>query len=125
MVSSVIDTILDPQIWLVLVAVVHAIMGVILPTEWENDTNKLVSGWFLLTSVTMLGTAFFLEGEERAKMAVLIAGPIWVWFVIICAQGLEWSLGKMQTTMNWKENAPPLILWGILALSGLLGSGWV
>ena len=35
------------------------------------------------------------------------------------------ELGKMQTTMNWKENAPPLILWGILALSGLLGSGWV
>jgi len=27
--------------------------------------------------------------------------------------------------MNWKENAPPLVLWGILALSGLLGSGWV
>ena len=125
MVNSMIDTILDPQIWLVLVAVVHAIMGVILPTEWENDTNKLVSGWFLLTSVTMLGTAFLLEGEERARMAVLIAGPIWVWFVIICAQSLEWSLGKMQTTMNWKENAPPLILWGILALSGLLGSGWV
>ena len=47
-----IDTILDPQIWLVLVAIVHAVMGVILPTEWENDTNKLVSGWFLLTSVT-------------------------------------------------------------------------
>ncbi len=120
-----IDTILDPQIWLVLVAIVHAVMGVILPTEWENDTNKLVSGWFLLTSVTMLGTAFLLEGEEMARMAVVIAGPIWVWFVIICAQGLEWSLGKMQTTMNWKENAPPLILWGILALSGLLGSGWV
>ena len=52
-----IDTILDPQIWLVLVAVVHALVGVILPTEWEDDTNKLVSGWFLLTTVTMLGTA--------------------------------------------------------------------
>jgi TRAP-type mannitol/chloroaromatic compound transport system permease small subunit len=60
-----IDTILDPQIWLVLVAVVHAVVGVILPTEWEDDTNKLVSGWFLLTTVTMLGTAFLLEGEPR------------------------------------------------------------
>jgi len=120
-----IDTILDPQIWLVLVAVVHALVGVILPTEWEDDTNKLVSGWFLLTTVTMLGTAFLLEGEEMARMAVVIAGPVWVWFVIICAQGLEWSLGKTQMTMNWKDNAPPLVLWGILALSGLLGSGWV
>ena len=42
-----IDTILDPQIWLVLVAVVHAAVGVVLNTDWENDTNKLVSGWFL------------------------------------------------------------------------------
>ena len=123
--SSVIDTILDPQVWLVLVAVVHALVGVILPTEWEDDTNKLVSGWFLLTTVTMLGTAFLLEGEAMARMAVVIAGPVWVWFVIICAQGLEWNLGKTQMKMNWKENAPPLVLWGILALSGLLGSGWV
>ena len=38
-----IDTILDPQIWLILVALVHAVVGVILPTEWEDDTNKLVS----------------------------------------------------------------------------------
>ena len=45
-----IDTILDPQIWLVLVAVVHAVVGVILNTEWEDDTSKLVSGWFLLTT---------------------------------------------------------------------------
>ena len=123
--SSVIDTILDPQIWLVLVAVVHALVGVILPTEWEDDTNRLVSGWFLLTTVTMLGTAFLLEGEAMSRMAVVIAGPVWVWFVIICAQGLEWNLGKTQMKMNWKENAPPLVLWGILALSGLLGSGWV
>ena len=89
-----IDTILDPQIWLVLVALVHAVVGVILPTEWEDDTNKLVSGWFLLTTVTMLGTAFLLEGEAMARMAVVIAGPVWVWFVIICAQGLEWKPGQ-------------------------------
>ena len=120
-----IDTILDPQIWLVIVALMHAIMGVILPTDWQDDTSKLVSGWFLLSTVTMLGTAFLLEGEEMAKMAVLIAGPIRVWFVIICAQGLEYNLGKNQITMNWKENAPPLLIWGILALSGPLGSGWI
>ena len=70
-----IDTILDPQIWLVLVAVVHAVVGVILNTEWEDDTNKLVSGWFLLTSVTMLGTAFLLEGEEMPGWLSLSAAP--------------------------------------------------
>ena len=120
-----IDTILDPQIWLVLVALTHAVVGVIIPTDWEDDTSNLVSGFFLLTTVTMLYTAFMMEGEEMARMAVVIAGPVWVWFVIACAQGLEYNMGKNQTTMNWKENAPPLLIWGILALSGLLGSGWV
>ena len=80
-----IDTILDPQIWLVLVALTHAVVGVIIPTDWEDDTSKLVSGFFLLTTVTMLYTAFMMEGEEMARMAVVIAGPVWVWFVIACA----------------------------------------
>ena len=26
---------------------------------------------------------------------------------------------------DMEENAPPLVLWGVLALSGLLSSGWV
>ena len=39
-----IDTILDPQIWLVIVALAHTVVGVIVPTDWEDDTSKLVSG---------------------------------------------------------------------------------
>ena len=70
-----IDTILDPQIWLVLVAVVHAAVGVVLNTDWENDTNKLVSGWFLLTTVTMLGTAFLLEGGRWPGWLSLSPAP--------------------------------------------------
>ena len=120
-----IDTILDPQIWLVIVALAHTVVGIIVPTDREDDTSKLVSGWFLLTTVTMLYAAFMMEGEEMARMAVVIAGPVWVWFVIVCAQGLEYNMGKNRTTMSWKENAPPLVLWGVLALSGLLSSGWV
>ena len=73
----------------------------------------------------MLYAAFCLDGEEQARLALVIAGPVWVWFVIICAMGLEWNLGKESQVMNWKVNAPPLLLWGILALTGLLNSGWV
>ena len=117
-----IDTILDPQIWLVLVAVVHAVVGVILPTEWEDDTNKLVSGWFLLTTVTMLGSAFLLEGEAMARMAVVIAGPVWVWFVVCIALGLEITYTTDGPyTFDFADNVPPLIFWGMTALTGVLG----
>ena len=120
-----IDTILDPQIWLVLVALVHAVVGVIIPTDWKDDTSKMVAGFMLLTSVTMLYAAFMMEGEEQARLALVIAGPAWVWFVVCCSQGLEYTIGKEPEVFTFKQAVPPLVLWGICALSGLLGSGWV
>jgi tryptophan-rich sensory protein len=120
-----IDTILDPMIWLILVAIAHAVMGIIIPTDWSKSSNKAMGGYFLLTSVTMLYAALMMEGEEQARLALVIAGPVWVWFIISIVMELEITMGKEPITMTWKENAPPLVLWGVLALSGLLSSGWV
>ena len=122
---DVIELIQDPQIWLILVALGHTGPGVLMATNWADDTAKMVSGWMLLTSVTLVYAALGMDGEEQARLAVVLAGPVWIWFVICISQGLEYTMGKEPITMNWKDNAPPLILWGILALSGLLGSGWV
>ena len=116
---------LDPQIWLILVALGHTGPGILMATNWADDTAKMVAGWMLLTSVTLVYAALGMDGEEQARLAVVLAGPVWIWFVICISQGLEYTMGKEPITMNWKDNAPPLILWGILALSGLLGSGWV
>ena len=38
---------------------------------------------------------------------------------------LEIDMGEEPIVMTWKQNAPPLVLWGGLALSGLLASGWI
>ena len=119
------DTLTDPQTWLVLVALIHAVVGVILPTDWSKDSSKLMGGFVVLTSVTMLYAAFGMDGEEQARLALVIAGPIWVWFVICCSMQLEFDLTKEPTVMTWKENIPPLVLWGILALVSLLESGWI
>ena len=116
---------LDPQIWLIIVTLGHTGPGVLLPTNWEDDTAKMVGGWMLLTSATLLYAALGTAGEDQARLAVVLAGPVWVWFVVCITQGLEYTMGKESITMSWKENAPPLVLWGVLALSGLLASGWV
>jgi len=120
-----IDTLMDPKIWLILTAVIHAFMGIIIPTDWSKDNNKMMAGFTLLTSITMLYAAFCLDGEEQARLALVIAGPIWVWFVVCCSMSLETDMGKEPMTMTWKANIPPLIVWGILALTGLLESGWI
>ena len=116
---------LDPQIWLIIVTLGHTGPGVLLPTNWADDTAKMVGGWMLLTSVTLVYAALGMDGEEQARLAVVLAGPVWIWFVVCITQGLEYTMGKEPITMNWKENGPPVILWGVLALSGLLGSGWI
>ena len=119
------DTILNPALWLALVALVHAVVGIIIPTDWSKDNNKMMAGFTLLTSFTMLYAAFMMDGEEQARLALVIAGPVWVWFVVSISMKLEFDIGKEPMVMTWKENAPPLVLWGMVALSGLLASGWV
>jgi len=118
-------TLTDPKIWLILVAFVHAIVGIIIPTDWSKDNNKMMAGFTLLTSFTMLYAGFCLDGEEQARLALVIGGPIWVWFVVCCSMSLEFDIGKEPMVMTWKENIPPLLLWGIVALTGLLESGWI
>ena len=122
---DVIELIQDPQIWLILVALGHTGPGVLMATNWADDTAKMVAGWMLLTSVTLVYAALGMDGEEQARLALVMAGPVWVWFVICISQGLEYTMGKEPIKMNWKDNSPPLILWGVLALTGLLASGWV
>ena len=74
--------ILNPKIWLILTALIHAVVGIISQTDWGDDPQVLIGGFMLLTSVTMLYVAFFTEGEDQARLTAVIAGPAWVWFVV-------------------------------------------
>ena len=85
--SMDIKSILNPKIWLVVTGLIHAGVGVLSELDMSNETQVVVSGFFLLTTFTMLYAAFFTEGEQQARLATVIAGPIWVWFVICLAQG--------------------------------------
>jgi hypothetical protein len=113
--------ILNPKIWLILTALIHAVVGIISQTDWGDDPQVLIGGFMLLTSVTMLYIAFFMEGEDQARLTAVIAGPAWVWFVVACAMGLTWQIGTGDTMeMSFAENIPPLVIWGLTALSGVL-----
>ena len=116
-----IKKILNPKIWLILTALIHAAVGVISQTDWGDDPQVLMAGFLLLTSVTMLYVAFFTTGEDQARLTAVIAGPAWVWFVVVCAMGLTWQVGSSDSIeMTFAENIPPMALWGLTALSGVL-----
>ena len=113
--------ILNPKIWLILTALIHAVVGIISQTDWGDDPQVLIGGFMLLTSVTMLYVAFFTEGEDQARLTAVIAGPAWIWFVVGCAMELSWQIGSGDTMeMTFAENIPPLLIWGLTALSGVL-----
>ena len=118
--SMDVKSILNPKIWLVLTGLIHAGVGVLSELDMGNETQVVVSGFFLLTTFTMLYAAFFTEGEQQARLATVIAGPIWVWFVICVAQGYTLDYEGETFTFELNTSIPPLILWGMTALSGIV-----
>ena len=113
---------LNPKWWLILNALGHTFIGVLLPMDPDNDNELMVSGVFLVITVYMLYAAFLTTGRGQARLAAVIAGPIWVWVVVGIALGLEITYTTDGPyTFDFADNVPPLIFWGMTALTGVLG----
>ena len=109
--KEIMKMVLSPKIWLLIVLVLHTAVGVIAQTDFSVDAEAERAGVFLAISAYLAYAAFLTSGQEQARLAAVLAGPIWVWFVVCTALGLE----------GWEGIAvPPLFIWGMLALSGLM-----
>lgn len=110
--------ILNPKIWLLVVAVGHT-LATILPVLSDkglnlDETEVEYAVWRIVALIIpMVFIALTFTKEIQAKLATVIAGPVWVMFVVwIALEGFETLL------------IPPLVLWGLLALSGVLHGNW-
>ena len=106
--------ILNPKIWLLVVAIGHT-LATILPVLSDkglnfDDTEVEYAVWRVVSMILpMVFIAFTFTKEIQAKLATAIAGPVWVMFVVwIVVDGFQTLF------------IPPLVLWGLLALSGVL-----
>ena len=100
----------------------HTFIGTLLPMDPDNDNELMISGVMLVITVYMLYAAFLTTGRAQARLAAVIAGPIWVWFVVCIALGLEITYTTDGPyTFDLADNVPPLIFWGMTALTGVLG----
>ena len=118
--SMDVKTILNPKAWLIITGLIHAVVGVLLELDMGNESQVVVSGFFLLTTFTMLYAAFFTEGEQQARLATVIAGPIWVWFIVCSVQGYTLDYEGETFTFELGTSVPPLFFWGMTALSGIV-----
>ena len=110
--------ILNPKIWLLVVAGGHT-LATILPVLSDkglnlDETEVEYAVWRVVSMIIpMVFIALTFTKEIQAKMATAIAGPVWIMFVVwIVIDGFQTLL------------IPPLVLWGLLALSGVLHGNW-
>ena len=111
----------NPKWWLIITALVHTFVGVLFQMDPDNDNELMISGIFLIIPVIMFYAAFMTEGRDRARLAAVIAGPIFVWFVLCIALGLEITYTTDAFSWELSDNVPPLVFWGMTALTGVLG----
>ena len=113
---------MNPKWWLIVNALGHPFIGVLMPMDPDNDNELMIAGVMLVITVYMLYAAYMTTGRAQARLAAVIAGPIWVWFVVCIALGLEITYTTDgPDTFDFADNVPPLIFWGMTALTGVLG----
>ena len=113
---------LKPKWWLVITAVVHTVLGVLMELDPDTDNELMVAGIMLIIPVYMLYAAFMNEGRAQARLAAVIAGPIFVWFVLCIILGLQITYATTDYSFEFSgEVIPPLVFWGMTALTGILG----
>ncbi len=121
---------LDPKWWLVIVAIPHTIFSAIVPLlQSEVGSDYFTNATFgLLNTVVLVSIFLFTTGRSQARMVAVTASAVFLWLLTMIAidpaNGFDFS-AELAPPFLYKfsinlELAPPLILWALLALSGLL-----
>ena len=108
----------NTKLWLIIVAIGHIGIGFGGSYATYGNDELAIIGFFTVVGVYLLYAAFMLEGQAQARLAVVLCGPVFVWFVLSAALGLQ-MLGDPAAPMP--ESIVPIVLWGMPALSGLMG----
>ena len=112
------DMLMKPKVWLIIVALMHLFMGVIgAHIQMGTIENLSIMIYLGIISIHLLYVAFMTEGQTQARFAVVLCGPMVVWFVIgfiMKLEFLEVPVAEMPSGLL------PLTLWLLPALTGLI-----
>ena len=113
-----VKTILNTKIWLLIIAVMHMLMGVGGSYVQVGSDYLALIGFFATVGVYLFYAGLMTEGQEQARLAAVLCGPVFVWFVICAVMGLDMA---GQPAAPFPESIVPMILWGMPALCGVMG----
>ena len=109
--------ILNTKVWLLIIALMHSIMGVIVNYQQAGSPETLaVYIFFGIISIYLFYAALMTKGKEQARLAVVLCAPVLGWFIVSALMGLEMNgvpVAKMP------EAVMPIFLWTMPTLCGL------
>ena len=112
------DMIMKPKIWLIVIAVMHTLMGVIATYVTIGNTDNLaLIIQFAFISIYLLYAAFMTEGQAQARLAAVLCGPGVIWFIIGGVMKLE-MLGM--PVAEFPSGLLPLTLWTLPTVAGIM-----
>ena len=123
-------SILNPNIWLLIVAVPHTLFGALVPMyQTSYGSNEFTAASYgLVTAIMLLSIYLFSSGKSLARMTAFLGTSVFLWIILVqmLAEGggfnIEAELAPpfiYSISLN-VELAPPLLLWGMLGFSGFL-----
>ena len=112
------NSILNTKVWLLIIATMHMIMGVGASYVEIGSDHLAMIGFFAAVGFYLIYAGLMTEGQEQARLAAVLCGPVFVWFVI--AAGMELDMAG-QAAAPFPEAILPMILWGMPALCGVMG----
>ena len=109
---------IERKIWLLILAVMHMVMGVGGSYAQFGSDHLALIGFFAAVGTYLFYAGLMTEGQEQARLAAVLCGPVFVWFVISAAMNLDMA---GQPAAPFPESIVPMILWGMPALCGVMG----
>ena len=112
------NSILNTKVWLLIIATMHMIMGVGASYVELGSEHIALIGFFAAVGFYLIYAGLMTEGQEQARLAAVLCGPVFVWFVI--AAGMDLDMAG-QAAAPLPTAILPMILWGMPALCGVMG----
>ena len=123
-------SILNPSVWLLIVAVSHTLFGSLVPMmQAQPGSDEFISSSYgLVIAVVLISIYIFTKDATMARMTAVVGAAVFTWILMLSliSEGGDFQLtAELSPPFVYKfqlniELAPPLLLWGLLATSGFL-----
>ena len=77
----------NTKLWLIIVATGHTVLGAGGSYATYGNDELAIIGFFSVVGVYLFYAALMLEGQAQARLATVLCGPMFVWFVVCCCSG--------------------------------------